>query len=1027
MKEDCGNITNFSRMRCGYFQPLLCLAISIIGVVPLLAQQPAYLHYGVSDGLPSALVYDVKQDSKGFIWLGTDKGLVRFDGTRFKVFTTKHGLPDNDVLGIHEDKQGRLWLSCFQNNPCFLKDGKIHNEENDSLLSKMDLKGGVFNFSNSDNGDLWITGDIDKYCQISKGYQLETYLSPVEAFNSVTKDHLKRPIVTVEKVESFGDRNFALGQRSILDITNQDSICPIYLFEEYEFRDEMISVVKHGNNLYVSSKKGIHWLKFNGVTFVKHKYSTKFGSSLLKVDQAGNLWCCSQRYGAVRLGVDGPDEVFLKGKKVTNMHEDREGNLWFSTLNEGVYMLPRNASLRYSIEDGLPFQSNNFVSITIATNGGVLAGDDSGNLYHYRGNIWKKYNYGSYDGYNRVQKILTFPKGQWLALTEEGFLTNIKGTFNQLNYHGAPKSACFSKGNLWVGTSGYLLFAEKLDSDNFQRVRQSRTTAICADSDSLIWVGGLNGIFCQQDHFEKNWGEAFEPLGHRITDIKSGGKNILWVASAENGLLKVGTSAGGVASVETINDHLEKPIENVQNIFPHQDGVWLSTNTGVYYLNKDYQVRHLNENNGLIGNNVNSVAVSGDTLWVATTAGISRLLMGGNDDLGNTQTFIAEMRYNIGKEKKVVDFFELQQIGKHIELPALATMAEIDLAAIHFRTRGNLQFEVSTKIGILPLYLLTWRNLYESAKSLFGNCYQITENSASHSFGITMPPGSYFCTVTAILPNGLRRASPDLITILAKPHWWQLIWFHLGLAMGVGFLFWRFFKERENFLRIQTKNTELQLQAIRSQMNPHFVGNSINAIQQFFYPPDPVKASGYISMFSDLLRRTMYFSETDFINFKDELSYIRDYLEMIKLRFGERFDYEIRGVDKLSEETPFPAMFLQPILENATLHGLAPNGKSQLDINFDLKHGEVLCQVTDNGVGITASKAMKERRAEKRVSKGLLLLEQKAKTLNSLYPTEIQFKIEDISKQGIGTGTRASISFRRLANLPKGANSDGQL
>src|SRR5262245_491950 len=113
--------------------PLLLGILLWLSRVCTFAQEPAYLHYNVSDGLPSALVYCVTQDSKGFMWFGTDKGLARFDGTRFKVFGMKDGLPDNEVVNVFEDSQGRLWLSCFGKQPAYIKDGVIIDSKSDSL------------------------------------------------------------------------------------------------------------------------------------------------------------------------------------------------------------------------------------------------------------------------------------------------------------------------------------------------------------------------------------------------------------------------------------------------------------------------------------------------------------------------------------------------------------------------------------------------------------------------------------------------------------------------------------------------------------------------------------------------------------------------------------------------------------------------------------------------------------------------------------------------------------------------------
>ncbi len=196
-------------------------------------------------------------------------------------------------------------------------------------------------------------------------------------------------------------------------------------------------------------------------------------------------------------------------------------------------------------------------------------------------------------------------------------------------------------------------------------------------------------------------------------------------------------------------------------------------------------------------------------------------------------------------------------------------------------------------------------------------------------------------------------------------------------------------------------------------MNPHFIGNSINAIQQFFYPPDPVLASEYISLFTRLLRRTLLYSEQTFITFEDELAYDNDYLSMVKLRFGDRFRFDISGTASIPPSTGFPSMLLQPLLENATLHGLAPDGDSVLHLDFCLEGEQLVCTITDNGVGLKEVRERQKAGGIDRVSKGLELLLQKVQTLNRRYDLGLQLGLHDLSDDNIpGRGTRVTVRFR---------------
>lgn len=350
---------------------------------------------------------------------------------------------------------------------------------------------------------------------------------------------------------------------------------------------------------------------------------------------------------------------------------------------------------------------------------------------------------------------------------------------------------------------------------------------------------------------------------------------------------------------------------------------------------------------------------------------------------------------------------------KIIELPPHTSLLDLELAGLHYQARGDLKFEYSSKEEFLPFWQLTWGNIWRSIQNKFSEKSDvIIIDGSSRNFGANITPGKYIVKATALLPNFLPSQQPDIWTIIAEPHWYQTIWFSLALAALGIFLVWRYVKATLAVRQLESTASELQLQAIKAQINPHFVGNSINAIQQFFYPPDPLKASQYISIFSDLLRRTISLSEKKFIPIRDELSYILDYLEMIRLRFGDRFVYSLTGTENISSILPFPSMILQPLIENATIHGFSELGTSKLQIDFDQHGGLLICTITDNGIGIYTSQERKKALGIKRDSKGLALLDKKIQTLNRLYNIEMKIEYKELSVQINGTsGTQAKLSF----------------
>ena len=135
---------------------LFCLFLLLL-TIPASAQLPVYLHYGIEEGLPSNLVYCAEQDKEGYIWFGTDKGLSRFDGERFKNYGVRDGLPDPEVLHLYADRKSRLWIGCFHQKPAYRTGGQFHTASTDTNLQQMSFRYQNYDFYEDSDSTLWIT------------------------------------------------------------------------------------------------------------------------------------------------------------------------------------------------------------------------------------------------------------------------------------------------------------------------------------------------------------------------------------------------------------------------------------------------------------------------------------------------------------------------------------------------------------------------------------------------------------------------------------------------------------------------------------------------------------------------------------------------------------------------------------------------------------------------------------------------------------------------------------------------------
>ncbi len=979
-------------MRISLFTLLFLLHRSLLP-----AQSPSYVHYGVSEGLPSNKVYCAIQDYRGFIWFGTDKGLARFDGKRFQIFGVKEGLPDPEVLSLFEDSQRRLWISCFSQRPCYMQDGKLITAKNDSLLAKINMESSLWGYSEDAQQRVWIAGKA-KYVYAFDGHTIQ-------------KEEFPKSIVRIEVIEN---QQFGLATAFIV----QKDISLIY--DVHAPSTQFVSIAVSGTKiLYAFVGKLVLFEWVNQQIIKRDSFHCTQGR--VYADNKGRFWHCPNSKGAIcfdnaRHNLSNP-VYYLPEEQINIVLEDKDGTLWFCTSGHGVYALSPGKAATYSKKNGL--ETNNITALARNQFGQVLAGDDGGNLYTFSGETVQKTVLGPPNEYNRCRQIICLPGDScWVANDKDLFFKNARGyhKFDFIRATSGFKTILARQQLLWYGNHNSLGFISGVTLQS-RLVVGRRTTTLGLDSDQNIWVGRLDGLFSLRDSFQYNWGDRFPALKSKIVALQDGCAGKLWVVSLDSGLLLCTVRQGEITGLQTVNQHLQRPIENIQSLFvePAPSGrIWMATNSGVYGLNPgDWNVVHFDQHDGLADDDANCVLVALDTLWVGTVAGLSCLPLSLQSSANDFRTFITGMHYQAAGRSVMLDLLDSLLTAHQVILPPSAAMVTLNLAGLNYRSQGNLVYQCITTEMLPPIFWWTRHNLFNWIKTGFHYPPDTTViNDNNLNLGISIPSGQYLIQVTAITVQGIYSQKPDHWTIIMQPYWYNTVWLDLLVWIAIGYSLWRVLRARTVYRKLNIAVSELQLQALQSQINPHFVGNSINAIQQFFYPPNPGAASNYIELFTRLLRRTILLSEQHFNPFEAELAYDHDYLQMIKMRFGERFQYTIKGADTIPANLPFPSMLLQPLLENATIHGLAPEGTSCLILQFSYRNKRLQCTITDNGMGYKAARARPSTKPVEQKSKGLELLHKKVIAFNQLYAISLRLELTDLSEAKLpGQGTRVFIAF----------------
>jgi len=198
---------------------------------------------------------------------------------------------------------------------------------------------------------------------------------------------------------------------------------------------------------------------------------------------------------------------------------------------------------------------------------------------------------------------------------------------------------------------------------------------------------------------------------------------------------------------------------------------------------------------------------------------------------------------------------------------------------------------------------------------------------------------------------------------------------------------------------IRLRNKKIALQSLRREMNPHFIFNSLNSVNQYIAQNDEIAANKYLASYSRLMRNTMENSSKDFIRLDRELVLLKEYLELEHLRFDDKFLYEI-AVDKAieTEILYIPGMLIQPYLENAIWHGLRyKDGQGLLKLSVTSSAKALCITIDDNGIGLRQSQALKTANQKAQQSRGLNNINERVKLLREIYRLSIQTQIDEKS------------------------------
>ncbi|MHB1178596.1 MAG: ligand-binding sensor domain-containing protein, partial [Daejeonella sp.] len=459
------------------------------------AQQLKYTAFTVSDGLPSNNVYRCVEDKSGFLWVGTDNGIARFDGKRFQSFTTSHGLPDNDVLEVIKENNGRIWVNCFKQNPAYFDEVKnrfINSKEDSSLAKVREGTGIMYSYPLKDGGVLYVNEQGSFIFRNKKLIEYPAFKKGIFLFKE-NKDGTQLrwrgnspdSALNVFQTKFYQTRGTAIIDSLVITTTSR--------------KDLSAGNIKPA----IDDGKLYTFYPALGKCMVYSNFSAnpiRFKQDSLKVPEPFFVFGFTQTY-VYLLGSSGKIYVFdkktlqqqmvISGNYLPNsMFNDSKGNIWVSTVDKGLVVYKKSRFTTVEIPPDLKVAT--FLSIARKPDGSLLAGNSYGEVLETGGKTSKIHRIPTKSKDFRQKKIL-ISQNKVFTFSEGGIYVNYsRKLINPLTLANYPAKTAISYNDstlIFGLTSGLNRLNTRTEKVSPLGRLYKRIMAITRTTDGLIYYG----------------------------------------------------------------------------------------------------------------------------------------------------------------------------------------------------------------------------------------------------------------------------------------------------------------------------------------------------------------------------------------------------------------------------------------------------------------------------------------------------------------------------------------------------------
>ncbi len=982
----------------------------------------------------------ILEDSTGAIWMGTERGLCKYTGSTIDCnvheSTDANSIDGNVISYLFMDSDHLIWTAINGHgiNVFDIYGKKVYDFEYLPNVTNALLHNKAWGMWEDEDGYIWISyfyGGLSRYDK--ENGQFEHFTLDNEQFLEVYRP---KTVVAVLDHDSAANTYWLATTRGLVKFNTKTQEHKTYLFEKEIEKETSES-------------------QYN-----RNKVSPLWCRSMCK-DQNGDLW----------LGTFGALVKFDTETETSEVIRNIDGTLL--NIVPGV-MDYDDTRIMISFGAGLALLDINTMKLTVLSHNGDAGSKYylSGRMYKAsNGCVYILTRGGQKKGVYKYCEISDFAVDYFT----NHFVTNIVVTDHYVHYHRKPgqiesrhletgekinhtfeiengsaiRSMFSLTGDSIVVSDVYHMYAYHPETgltkiDELSQDDVYRHESVFVDSDGDIWNGRQReGMFW----FDRRNGEI-KRLSNKsnpaivyqdyIVDFLEDDEGDIWIATEQGWTIlnkESQTTRNYLSSEEGAKSDIN--IRTINTLAQTDEGkVWMGTTiNGVIEWDKKEQkiLSHINRSVGLGSNQVYDIVIDADNnLWLATDVGLSFI---------DSRSKLVK---NFGRE------FGIEKATYCIDLNDEYIFAGHSSGYYKVNMDSLLNYEKP-----LPKPIITGFDLYDKTQdsllnSVDGISLPNDQNFFSFSYGsinyvdpylekyqyklidvdqtwkddrgdrragyTNVPPGRYEFQAR-VKTESEEWSEPASVKIYIRPAWYQALWFKLLMGFVTILLLVamvkNFVARRERELEIDKRFAQLETMILKSQMNPHFVFNSLNSIRYLFMKDEKEKGLKYITKFARLLRTTLHHGDQALVRLEEEVELTELFVQLEELRFDDAFKFSSDySSDPYWKELMIPPFVIQPIVENAFWHGLLPSKKEEKKIEISITKIETGYKIAieDNGVGLDAKSIYSiDSELNKTKSYGLKIINERFELMNK--NNELQYHLSTSDSEKNDTGTLVEIKI----------------